>query len=186
MGKDDMQKTEAVQAPGNEAVEKSAEEEILSRKRRMALVSYLAVLFAVAFLLVTVSMVIENRQLQDSAGTLTSRIRQLQADNEKYQETNKKLVEANSSIGGLKDANTALQKEKEELETKNASLTEEASKLSEKAARTVQVHELLYAAVAANEEGDFEKLEELLEQIEPMKDLLCPTALEIYMELALA
>ena len=108
MAKDDMQKTEAVQAPKNETVEKSAEEEILSRKRRMALVSYLAVLFAVAFLLVTVSMIIENRQLQDSAGTLTSRIQQLQADNEKYQETNKKLVEANSSIGGLKDANTAL------------------------------------------------------------------------------
>ena len=38
----------------------------LSRKRRTALVTYLAILFAVAFLLVALDMIIENHKLQSS------------------------------------------------------------------------------------------------------------------------
>ena len=47
-----------------------AEGEALSRKRRVALVTYLSILFAVAFLLVALSMVIENKHLQSTNAAL--------------------------------------------------------------------------------------------------------------------
>ena len=190
--------------PETQQAPASGEEEILSRKRRMALVSYLAILFAVAFLLVAISMVIENRQLQESKGNLNSRIQQLQADNEVLQENTKKMTEENgslkqqlsasqaenaaaaSSIEALSGEKQALTDEKTALEAEKNALTEERDKLKNKSDETRQVHELLWQAVAADEEMDYERMQSLLEQIEPLKDLLCPSALEIYQELALS
>ena len=204
MGKEKTKTKENIPDSQMNPAEKSVEEKILSRKRRMALVSYLAILFAVSFLLVAVSMVIENRQLQHSEGTLNTRIQQLQANNEEFQQNNKKLTEevsglqenlkqANDEVTTLKGEKTALESEKaalesekKGLETEKETLSKTNSELNSKLADTRRAHELLYEAVTADEEGDYEKLQELLEQIEPIKDLLCPTALEIYMEMALA
>ena len=63
-----VQEMEQAEAALREAAQAEAElkkTEALSRKRRTALVAYLAILFAVAFLLVAVSMVLENKKLQN-------------------------------------------------------------------------------------------------------------------------
>ena len=182
----------------------AAAEEILSRKRRMALVSYLAILFAVAFLLVAISMVIENRQLQESEGNLNSRIRQIQADNEVLQEKNKKMTEENTavkqqlneaqqenaaaaaSIETLTGEKQTLTEQKQALEEEKHTLTEERDKLKNRADESRQVHELLWQAMAADEEGNLSRVAELLAQIEPLEDLLSETEREIYEELKIA
>ena len=157
--------------------EKTSEEQILSRKRRMALVSYLAILFAVAFLLVAISMVIENRQLQNSKGTLNTRIQQLQEDNEQFQKNIKDITAQRDKLS------KELAKEQEErklqverLEDQNVILEQENATLAQDKAALTELHELLYKAAAANETEDFETLKTLTAEIEPKLELLPPSA----------
>lgn len=186
--------------------------EQLSPRRRSALVMYLAILFAAAFLFVALMMVFEakklktmNQELQDSsqknAASLTSNINALQAENQKLSETNEGL---SSRIDELEAAAAVAEAEKTELQAEIDRLNEEAAaleiaraeelgalqeqidELTQRAEDAVTVSELLHQAMAADEEGDLEGLQGILDQIEALKDLLSPTEAEIYEELKLA
>ena len=195
--------------------------EILSHKRRVALVAYLAVLFAVAFLLVALSMIIENKQLQNSkkeledknsrnTATLNGTIAELQNEYDQMkkfsQEQQIKLDSLNTELNAAKaeqesqaalieemsaeaESREALQEsmaaELEELQTQNESMAAELEELTDRADKTAEAHELVYKAVEADEHGRYDELEELLAQIEPLADLLSPTAKEIYESLAI-
>ena len=189
----------------------------LSRRRRTALVGYLAILFAVAFLLVALSMVIENKRLQSTkqqiedrskqtSATLNGKISELQASYDALQKESEELQgqldtlkpeaervpELEQSLEALTDERDELAVERDKLENElkktNDDLEQAEALLQEQeslAERTAAVQELLYQAVEADENGRYEELEELLAQIEPDRDLLCPTALEIYKSLAI-
>lgn len=189
----------------------------LSRRRRTALVGYLAILFAVAFLLVALSMVIENKRLQSTkqqiedrskqtSATLNGKISELQASYDALQKESEELQgqldtlkpeaervpELEQSLEALTDERDELAVERDKLENELKKTTddlEQAEALLQEqeslAERTAAVQELLYQAVEADENGRYEELEELLAQIEPDRDLLCPTALEIYKSLAI-
>ena len=188
------------------------ESEQLSPRRRSALVMYLAILFAVAFLFVALMMVFEakrlktmNEELQDSSqktsASLTSNINALQAENQKLSDRNSEL---STRVGELEDAAAVAETEMAGLQAEIDRLNEEAAaketarageaaalqaqidELTQKAEDAVTVSELLHQAMAANEEGDMEGLQELLDQIEELKDLLSPTEAEIYEELKIA
>ena len=209
---------ETVREPEQEAEkpeqtpEKPTGEPQLSPRRRSALVMYLAILFAVAFLFVALMMVFEakrlktmNEELQDSSqktsASLTSNINALQAENQKLSEKNKELT---AQIGELEDAAAAAETEMEGLQAEIDRLNGEAAaaeaaraeelgvlegqigELTKRAEDAVAVSELLHQAMAANEEGDLEGLQELLDQIEELKDLLSPTEADIYEELKIA
>ena len=189
----------------------------LSRRRRTALVGYLAILFAVAFLLVALSMVIENKRLQSTkqqiedrskqtSATLNGKISELQASYDALQKESEELQgqldtlkpeaervpELEQSLEALTDERDELAVERDKLENELKKTTddlEQADALLQEqeslAERTAAVQELLYQAVEADENGRYEELEKLLAQIEPDRDLLCPTALEIYESLAI-
>lgn len=181
-------------------------EEALSRKRRTALVSYLAILFAVAFLLVALSMVIENKRLQstnaaiknDSQKTsanlnktitdmqtendeLTEQISALQQQLDELQtEADRQAAEAEDQISALTAERDGLQEEKTALEAEKTELSEALADAEQRAADAVEVSELLQKAIAANDEGKHKTLQYCLEKIEPLKDLLSPSELEWY------
>ena len=67
-----------------------------------------------------------------------------------------------------------------------AALQTQIEALTKKAADAVLVSELLHQAMAADEDGDLEGLQELLDQIEELKELLSPTEADIYEELKIA
>jgi cell division protein FtsL len=182
--------------------------EQLSPRRRSALVTYLAILFAAAFLFVALMMVIEakrlktmNQELQDSSqktsASLTSNINALQAENQRLSEKNSDL---NVRIGALEEAAAAAETENAALQAEIDRLTEaaeaqsgelerlqaEIDELTRQAADAVTVSELLHQAMAADESGDLEGLQALLDQIEPLADLLSLTEAEIYEELKIA
>lgn len=183
-------------------------QETLSPRRRTALVSYLAVLFAAAFLFVALVMVMEtkrlktmNRELQDSSqktsASLTNNINALQDENRRLsdavQEKDERILaleaaaaEAAASAEGLQAQIDALKSEKEELLAEKAELELRIRSEGERTENAVQVSELLHRALAADESGDLEGLQALLDQIEPLKDLLSPTEQEIYEELKIA
>ena len=166
--------------------------QVLSPRRRSALVTYLAILFAIAFLFVAVVMDEELQNTnQKTSASLTNNINALQEENQTLSKDNEDLqarvaeleaeaekdqTEQNqlqSRIVSLTDERQALSREKRKLEAQVRTLTKQAED-------AVTVSELLQKAVAADEAGDMDGLQTLLEQIEPMEDLLSPSEKEIY------
>ncbi len=192
-------KTEAAQAPVQET---------LSPRRRTALVTYLAILFAVAFLFVALMMVAEtkrlktmNEELQDNSqktsASLTNNINALQEENRRLSDRNEELngenellrqqiLQAEEEKTALQEQLEALNGEKLRLEGEKTALEEETEALRKQAQNAVEVSELLHRAMAADEEGNYDGLRELLDQIEEMKEFLSPTEQEIYEELKIA
>ena len=188
--------------------EKKNQEQQLSPRRRTALVTYLAILFAVAFLFVAVMMVAETKRLktmnqelqhdsQKNAATLTNNINALQEENQKLSKQNTELtvqienlrVEASTQNGVLEQLREQLDAavaEQEQLRGEVETLREEAETEKQKTQDAVRVSELLHQAMAADEDGDLEGLKELLSQIEPLEELLSDTEREIYEELKIA
>ncbi|MBQ1678393.1 MAG: hypothetical protein II062_02530 [Oscillospiraceae bacterium] len=194
-----------VQEPEKKAENKP---EQLSPRRRSALVTYLAILFAVAFLFVALMMVFEakrlktmNQELQDSSqktsASLTNNINALQAENQLLSKQNEDL---NTRIGTLESEAAQKDGRIEELQSKQegdaaelARLEQELSVLEEekeaaeqRTQDAIRVSELLHKALAADEKGKLERLQELLAEIEPLEDLLSETEREIYEELKIA
>ena len=194
-----------VQEPEKKAENKP---EQLSPRRRSALVTYLAILFAVAFLFVALMMVFEakrlktmNQELQDSSqktsASLTNNINALQAENQLLSKQNEDL---NTRIGTLESEAAQKDGRIEELQSKQegdaaelARLEQELSVLEEekeaaeqRTQDAIRVSELLHKALAADEKGKLARLQELLAEIEPLEDLLSETEREIYEELKIA
>ena len=176
--------------------------QVLSPRRRSALVTYLAILFAIAFLFVAVVMVLETKRLktmneelqntnQKTSASLTNNINALQEENQTLSKDNEDLqarvaeleaeaekdqTEQNqlqSRIVSLTNARQTLSGKKRELEAQVRTLTKQAED-------AVTVSELLQKAIAANDEGKHKTLQNCLEKIEPLKDLLSPSELEWY------
>lgn len=189
-------------------MEAESKPEQLSPRRRTALVTYLAILFAVAFLFVALMMVFEakrlktmNQELQDSSqktsASLTNNINALQAENQQLSKQNEDL---NNRVGTLESEAAQKEERIEELQTKQEAdaaelarleqalnaLEEEKSEAEQRAQDAVRVSELLHKALAADEKGRLERLQELLDEIEPLEDLLSETEREIYEELKIA
>ena len=195
---------------GTEESQKPAENrtEQLSPRRRSALVTYLAILFAVAFLFVALMMVSEakrlktmNQELEDSSrktsASLTNNINALQAENQELSKSNEELngrietleseaAQKEESIGELQAKQEADAAELARLEQALNALEEEKSAAEQRIQDAVKVSELLHKAIAADEKGKLERLQELLDEIEPLEDLLSETELEIYEELKIA
>lgn len=176
--------------------------QVISPKRRVALVSYLAMLFAVAFLLVAIVMVLETKRLktmnqelkdnsQRTSASLTNNINALQAENQVLSETNKNQAKELEQLraqlaesqreAAHKDAQIqGLKLDKESLEQEKAELETQAEALNQQVQDAIQVSELIYQAVEADDRGRMTELKELLEKIEPLKELLSETELELY------
>ena len=186
----------------------AAQPQQLSPRRRTALVTYLAILFAAAFLFVAIVMVLETKKLktineelqsssQKTSASLTNNINALQQENQSLSAENEKLQ---SRIGELvesaalqDEALAELQQQLNTAATEHAELDQQLSELQQqleeadqKTQDAVRVSELLHKAMAADERGRLEKLQELLEEIEPLEDLLSETEREIYEELKIA
>ncbi len=176
--------------------------QVLSPRRRTALVTYLAFLFALAFLFVALTMAMEtkrvkqiNEALEDSSqktsASLTGSINALQEENHLLTESKGKLEEQlaqlEASLSDARETETAQTRELEELkeklklaEAEKSELLAKIEALTQQTQDAVTVSELLQKAIVLNESGNITELSELLNQIAPMKDLLSPTEREIF------
>lgn len=176
--------------------------QVLSPRRRTALVSYLAILFAIAFLFVALTMAMEtkhvkmiNEALEDSnqktSASLTGSINALQEENRLLTENKTQLETQISELQAALEAAAekeqdgskqleALNGEKQKLEAEKEELLTQIEALTKQAQDAVTVSELLQKAIVLNESGDIAGLSEILNQIGPMKELLSPTERDIY------
>ena len=186
----------------------AAQPQQLSPRRRTALVTYLAILFAAAFLFVAIVMVLETKKLktineelqsssQKTSASLTNNINALQQENQSLSAENEKLQSRIGELVGsaaLQDEALAeLQQQLNTAATEQADMEQQIGELQQSLEEArqntqdaVRVSELLHQLMAADEDGDMEKVRELLDEIEPLADLLSETERDIYEELKIA
>ena len=195
-----------LQTPGAETADRTPPpadpSQVLSPRRRSALVTYLAILFAIAFLFVAVTMALEAKRLkltnealkdssQKTSASLTGSIDALQRENQQLSKDNDELTARIAALQAELEASETkkeeysqlaeeLNGEKTALEEEKVLMTARIEELVKKAEDAVTVSELLQSAIAANEAGDLDQLVELLNQIAPLRDSLSPSEKDVY------
>ena len=157
------------------------EKPAFDEKKKNALLRYVAILFAAAFLVVLLSMLSQMRdnrhtisQLNQSSTSALQKAEQLQDTNRVLEENNEFLKEEvdelNQRIDELEQQLTASDQQQQDLEDEGASRMEQLQTEKEK---IQQAYELLLQLVNGKQPVDLEKLEAL-------KSYLGPKGLETY------
>ena len=173
-----------------EAAEKTTEQPLTTKKKR-AMLEYMAIMFAAAFLLVAISLlikVIDMKGEMEAANTgARENIALLQKDLDAARvesaELQTKLDEANTASSEaadkLSDAETRLSEAEKARETLEKTL-ESAQKENDTLSRRAQANELLVSAQAALEQGDYAALRSHLEALGAYADALKDDGAALY------
>ena len=158
-----------------EAAEKTTEQPLTTKKKR-AMLEYMAIMFAAAFLLVAISLLIKVIDMKGEMEAANTGAREniallqkdLDAARAESAELQTKLDEANTASSEaadkLSDAETRLSEAEKARETLEKPL-ESAQKENDTLSRRAQANELLVSAQAALEQGDYAALRSHLEAL---------------------
>lgn len=173
-----------------EAAEKTTEQPLTTKKKRDML-EYMAIMFAAAFLLVAVSLLIKVIDMKGEMEAANTGAREniallqkdLDAARAESAELQTKLDEANAASSEaadkLSDAETRLSEAEKARETLEKTL-ESAQKENDTLSRRAQANELLVSAQAALEQGDYAALRSHLEALEAYADALKDDGAALY------
>ena len=172
------------------AAEKTTEQPLTTKKKR-AMLEYMAIMFAAAFLLVAVSLLIKVIDMKGEMEAANTGAREniallqkdLDAARAESAELQTKLDEANTASSEaadkLSDAETRLSEAEKARETLEKTL-ESAQKENDTLSRRAQANELLVSAQAALEQGDYAALRSHLEALEAYADALKDDGAALY------
>ena len=162
-----------------EAAETTTEQPLTTKKKR-AMLEYMAIMFAAAFLLVAISLLIKVIDMKEAANTgarenIALLQKDLDAARAESAELQTKLNEANAASSEaadkLSEAETRLSEAEKARETLEKTL-ESAQKENDTLSRRAQANELLVSAQAALEQGDYAALRSHLEALGAYADAL--------------
>lgn len=166
------------EAPGQDSP--APEKKTGTVKNQNALLRYITILFAVAFLMVTLSLVISMRESRDTISELNQTSASALQNAEALQTENRELSDANRD---LRDTVTALEAELAEAQETKTQLETEKADAEKLAQDTAKAYALLLTAMDARQYGDTETFDQAMTDLEPLKDLLTGKAAERYSEL---
>ena len=173
-----------------EAAEKTTEQPLTTKKKR-AMLEYMAIMFAAAFLLVAISLLIKVIDMKGEMEAANTGAREniallqkdLDAARAESAELQTKLDEANAesseAADKLSEAETRLSEAEKARETLEKTL-ESAQKENDTLSRRAQANELLVSAQAALEQGDYAALRSHLEALEAYADALKDDGAALY------
>lgn len=173
-----------------EAAEKTTEQPLTTKKKR-AMLEYMAIMFAAAFLLVAISLLIKVIDMKGEMEAANTGAREniallqkdLDAARAESAELQTQLNEANAASSEaadkLSDAETRLSEAEKARETLEKTL-ESAQKENDTLSRRAQANELLVSAQAALEQGDYAALRSHLEALEAYADALKDDGAALY------
>ena len=173
-----------------EAAEKTTEQPLTTKKKR-AMLEYMAIMFAAAFLLVAISLLIKVIDMKGEMEAANTGAREniallqkdLDAARAESAELQTKLDEANTASSEaadkLSDAETRLSEAEKARETLEKTL-ESAQKENDTLSRRAQANELLVSAQAALEQGDYAALRSHLEALGAYADALKEDGAALY------
>lgn len=173
-----------------EAAEKTTEQPLTTKKKR-AMLEYMAIMFAAAFLLVAISLLIKVIDMKGEMEAANTGAREniallqkdLDAARAESAELQTKLDEANAASSEaadkLSEAETRLSEAEKARETLEKTL-ESAQKENDTLSRRAQANELLVSAQAALEQGDYAALRSHLEALGAYADALKDDGTALY------
>lgn len=173
-----------------EAAEKTTEQPLTTKKKR-AMLEYMAIMFAAAFLLVAVSLLIKVIDMKGEMEAANTGAREniallqkdLDAARAESAELQTKLDEANAASSEaadkLSEAETRLSEAEKSRETLEKTL-DAAQKENDTLSRRAQANELLVSAQAALEQGDYAALRSHLEALGAYADALKDDGAALY------
>lgn len=173
-----------------EAAEKTTEQPLTTKKKR-AMLEYMAIMFAAAFLLVAISLLIKVIDMKGEMEAANTGAREniallqkdLDAARAESAELQTQLNEANAASSEaadkLSDAETRLSEAEKARETLEKTL-ESAQKENDTLSRRAQANELLVSAQAALEQGDYAALRSHLEALGAYADALKDDGAALY------
>ena len=173
-----------------EAAEKTTEQPLTTKKKR-AMLEYMAIMFAAAFLLVAVSLLIKVIDMKGEMEAANTGAREniallqkdLDAARAESAELQTKLDEANAASSEaadkLSEAETRPSEAEKARETLEKTL-ESAQKENDTLSRRAQANELLVSAQAALEQGDYAALRSHLEALGAYADALKDDGAALY------
>lgn len=173
-----------------EAAEKTTEQPLTTKKKR-AMLEYMAIMFAAAFLLVAISLLIKVIDMKGEMEAANTGAREniallqkdLDAARAESAELQTKLNEANAASSEaadkLSEAETRLSEAEKSRETLEKTL-DAAQKENDTLSRRAQANELLVSAQAALEQGDYAALRSHLEALEAYADALKDDGAALY------
>lgn len=173
-----------------EAAEKTTEQPLTTKKKR-AMLEYMAIMFAAAFLLVAVSLLIKVIDMKGEMEAANTGAREniallqkdLDAARAESAELQTQLDEANAASSEaadkLSDAETRLSEAEKARETLEKTL-ESAQKENDTLSRRAQANELLVSAQAALERGDYAAFRSHLEALGAYADALKDDGAALY------
>ena len=173
-----------------EAAEKTTEQPLTTKKKR-AMLEYMAIMFAAAFLLVAISLLIKVIDMKGEMEAANTGAREniallqkdLDAARAESAELQTKLDEANAASSEaadkLSEAETRLSEAEKARETLDKTL-ESAQKENDTLSRRVQANELLVSAQAALEQCDYAALRSHLEALGAYADALKDDGAALY------
>lgn len=173
-----------------EAAEKTTEQPLTTKKKR-AMLEYMAIMFAAAFLLVAISLLIKVIDMKGEMEAANTGAREniallqkdLDAARAESAELQTQLDEANTASSEaadkLSEAETRLSEAEKARETLEKTL-ESAQKENDTLSRRAQANELLVSAQAALEQGDYAALRSHLEALGAYADALKDDGAALY------
>lgn len=173
-----------------EAAEKTTEQPLTTKKKR-AMLEYMAIMFAAAFLLVAISLLIKVIDMKGEMEAANTGAREniallqkdLDAARAESAELQTKLDEANTASSEaadkLSEAETRLSEAEKSRETLEKTL-DAAQKENDTLSRRAQANELLVSAQAALEQGDYAALRSHLTALEAYADALKDDGAALY------
>lgn len=173
-----------------EAAEKTTEQPLTTKKKR-AMLEYMAIMFAAAFLLVAISLLIKVIDMKGEMEAANTGAREniallqkdLDAARAESAELQTQLDEANTASSEaadkLSEAETRLSEAEKARETLEKTL-ESAQKENDTLSRRAQANELLVSAQAALEQGDYAALRSHLTALEAYADALKDDGAALY------
>lgn len=157
--------------------------------RNRALMTYIAFLFGVAFVLVLLSFLIQQKdisELNKNASSALSRAEQLQDDNRELSEANLTLQERTGELEDLlEERNAALQSAQEDLKQQQEANAELEKQLegAQPGGKVSQAYELLLTAQRALDEAQTDAFQSAMTALAPLSEFLDEQGKRIYSEL---
>ena len=171
---------------------------VVDRKRNWALLRYIGIMFAVAFILVFMSLYFTTRhdsqqtisQLSQNANSALARAEQLQTDNRELTETNMTLQESLTlAENDLQDAENTITTQEGIIAGQAediAKMTKEMETLTEDKENLQKAYALLAQAQLAYEERNWESCAKAIANLESLQDYLDKDSKTIYNRLCTA
>lgn len=176
-----------IEEPAPNPTEK-VEEKKPPKVRQRALITYIALLFGVAFVLVLLSFLAQQRdisKMNQNTNNALSRAEQLQDDNRELRENNtalqSQLAEAQSQLEAQQQAVESLQAQLDEAEQQTSLGIEYGT-----GEKTAQAYELLLTARQALDEERMEDFQKAMTSLAPLADNLDAEGMALYQELLAA